>query len=256
MKNTAGPNPLPENQPGRRQIRSFVLRAGRITKAQQRALKELWPIYGVAADGRPLSLPVVFGRNRPTYVEIGFGNGDALIHMARQHSSANYLGIEVHRPGIGSALIKAHEAGLENVRVLCTDAVAAFRDQIPAATLAGVRVYFPDPWPKKRHHKRRIVNADFVQLVYRALRPGGVLHLATDWLPYAEWMIAVLRTHGRFVDLSAGERPTQRPDFRPQTKFERRGERLGHQVTDLLFQKPEDPGRTATAASAHADPSA
>lgn len=221
----------------RRPIRSYVLRAGRLTEGQKRALAELWPRYGVGdADGR-LDFAELFGNAGPVILEIGFGNGDATWQMARAHPDENYLGVEVHRPGVGHLLLKLEEHGLENVRVACADAADLLDRRIADDTLAGVRVYFPDPWPKKRHHKRRLVQPDFVALLARKLRVGGLLHLATDWRPYAEQMRQVLDASPAFANVAGLAGFVARPDWRPQTRFERRGRRLGHDVFDLLYRR-------------------
>jgi tRNA (guanine-N7-)-methyltransferase len=221
--------------PDRRRVRSFVLRAGRMTEGQKRALDELWPVYGLAGRTGQLDLGAVFGNNRPVIMEIGFGNGDATWQMAAAHPEENYLAVEVHRPGVGHLLLKLQEHGLSNVRVACEDAVELLRRAIPAASLAGVRIYFPDPWPKKRHHKRRIIQAPFIRLLAEKMRQGGILHMATDWEPYAEHMREVMHNSPNFDPFFPGSGPPSRPEWRPETKYEKRGERLGHGVFDLVF---------------------
>ncbi len=211
----------------RRPIRSFVRREGRMTAAQKRALAELYPRYGLAPGDNPIDFPAAFGRTAPVALEIGFGNGDALACQAAAHPENNYLGIEVHRPGVGRLLARIAAEGLANVRVVCADAKEILTRNIPDDSLAAVYVLFPDPWPKKRHHKRRLVQPEFVQLVRRKLKPGGVLHLATDWPAYAEHMEAVLRTAEGFAEAPAAPRP--------DTKYEARGRRLGHPVRDLAY---------------------
>lgn len=215
-----------------RAIRSFVRRTGRITVAQRRALETLWPRYGVDTPG-VLDWTALFGRRAPVHVEIGFGMGDALLAMAAQHPQYDYLGIEVHPPGVGRLLQGAAAAGLTNVRVLCADAVTVLRERVPPASVAAVYVFFPDPWPKKRHHKRRLIQRDFVALTARALQPGGILHLATDWEEYAQHMQAVVTTGSEFRHVAVDALPSARP----RTKFEQRGEQLGHVISDLIYQR-------------------
>jgi tRNA (guanine-N7-)-methyltransferase len=220
-----------------RTIRSFVRREGRITPAQKRALKELWPRYGVPEGDEPLDLPALFGRMAPVMMEIGFGNGDALVAMAAANRDNNYLGIEVHRPGIGSLLLKLTDAGLDNVRVVQADAKELLAQRIPDAALSAVYLFFPDPWQKKRHHKRRLVQPDFVAIVGHRLRPGGRLQMATDWRDYAEHMQAVMAQAEGFKNRSESGRYAARPENRPLTRFEQRGRRLGHEVWDLDFER-------------------
>ncbi len=227
----------------RRTIRSFVQRAGRITRAQERALSELWPRFGIEFAPRLLDLDAVFGRNAPRVLEIGIGNGDTLVELARARPEADFIGVEVHRPGIGHCLLGIEADVLTNVRLVSHDAVEVLEHMIPDASLDEVLLYFPDPWPKKRHHKRRIVQPAFVELVARKLEPGATFRLATDWAPYAEHMLAVLRGSAAFINTSPTGDYVPRPDGRPQTKFERRGERLGHEVFDLEFRRR--PGSSA-----------
>jgi len=220
-----------------RSIRSFVTRTGRITEAQERALEVLWPKYGVEFTPTPLSLDTLFGRRAPRSVEIGFGNGDNLAKTAAEHPERDYLGIEVHRPGVGRLLLALEEGQLTNVRLICHDAVEVLAQQIPPASLDEVVILFPDPWPKKRHHKRRLVQGAFVELVTERLAPGGLIRMATDWQPYAEEMLATLRANPRLLNLAADGAYIPRPADRIVTRFERRGERLGHDVWDLAFRR-------------------
>lgn len=223
-----------ENRP-LRPIRSFVLRQGRITPAQREALDTLWERYSVEADGLPLNLDVVFGRRARHLLEIGFGMGDALIALAKAHPEQDYLGIEVHRPGVGKLLKALAAEQLSNVRVICADAVEVLNQQIADAALDAVYLFFPDPWPKRRHHKRRLVQPAFVTLVARKLKPGGYFHLATDWQDYAEHMMEILSACPLFTNVAGAEVYALRPAYRPLTKFEQRGQRLGHPVWDLVF---------------------
>jgi tRNA (guanine-N7-)-methyltransferase len=222
-----------------RPIRSFVLRQGRMTAAQERAFARLWPRFGVDwAPGERLDLRALFGNAGPVYLEIGFGNGECLAAMAERRPDRNYLGVEVHAPGVGHLLLEIERLGLANVRILRRDAVELLESGLSAGSLAGVYLFFPDPWPKKRHHKRRILNPAFVSLLVRVIRPGGIFHAATDWEPYARQMLAVLESAGRlFVNEAGAGAFAPRPEDRPLTKFERRGQRLGHGVRDLVFRR-------------------
>jgi len=216
-----------------RRVRSFVRRPGRLTPAQQRALQDLLPAIEIPPDTEDASK--VFARRQPLVVEIGFGNGQALAWMAANEPDKNFIGIEVHEPGVGRLVRDLHDKGLDNVRVAMRDAVEVLAGQIPAGALAEARIYFPDPWPKKRHHKRRLVQAAFVELLAARIRPGGLLHLATDWQPYAEWMLERIEPCAHFENL--GDPLVDRPAWRPQTHFERRGERKGHEIADLLYRR-------------------
>lgn len=223
----------------RRRIRSYVRREGRITPSQDRALKELWPHYGIAYRAQPLDLDGAFGRGCPgeRVLEIGFGNGELLARLAAQNPDNDYLGIEVHRPGVGHLLLTIEQQTLTNVRIICHDAVEVLAHQLQDASLDQILLFFPDPWPKKRHHKRRIVQPAFVALLASRLRPGGHLHLATDWENYAEQMLSVMQQSRDFRNLSPEGGFSERPSSRPVTKFERRGRRLGHGVWDLLYRR-------------------
>jgi len=223
-----------------RSIRSFVVRAGRMTAAQQRAWQELWPVYGLEPPARErIDLALAFGRTAPRVLEIGFGNGESLLELAAARHDCDFLGIEVHRPGVGHLLLRAAELGLGNLRVICGDAVEVLEHQLAPASFAEVLLYFPDPWPKKRHHKRRIVQPHFVELVASVIEPGGVLRMATDWEPYAEHMLATVTACAAFANESPSGDWVARPPSRPLTRFERRGERLGHDVRDLAFRRLE-----------------
>ncbi len=217
----------------KRRIRSFVRRPGRMTPAQQRAIDELLPRYRIDPATRDVRRS--FDRQAPLVVEIGFGNGDALITMASERPELNFIGIEVHEPGVGRVLRAIDQAGLGNVRVAMRDAVELLRDQVQPASVDEFRIYFPDPWPKKRHHKRRLIQPDFVALLAERLVDGGLLHLATDWQPYAEWMVETMSAQTAFDCL--GDPCVSRPAWRPETHFEQRGADRGHQIFDLLFRR-------------------
>ncbi len=224
-----------EHETRKRTIRSFVRRAGRITRSQQRALDELWPVYGIDFERRLLDFEALFGRRAATVVEIGFGNGETLVEQAAANPDRNYLGIEVHEPGIGHCLLRADEAGLRNLRIIAHDAIEVLKAQVPPASLSRVNLYFPDPWPKKRHHKRRIVQDTFVDLVADRLAEGGTLNVATDWANYAEHIGEVLDRSDRFRLADRREHAGEAPLDRPQTKFERRGLRRGHRIFDWCY---------------------
>lgn len=209
-----------------------------MTTAQERAWRDLWPQFGLLESNVPFDLNQVFGRDAPRTLEIGFGNGDSLADLAAAHPERDYLGIEVHRPGVGHLLLRCESGGLHNVRVICSDAVEVLHHRLADGALDEVLLYFPDPWHKKRHHKRRIVQHEFVALVARKLRPGGVLRMATDWQEYAEHMLATASACPGLHNLSTGDGYVPRPESRPVTRFERRGHRLGHGVWDLAFERP------------------
>jgi tRNA (guanine-N7-)-methyltransferase len=222
-----------------RRIRSFVLRAGRMTPAQERALTELWPTYGVDPNDTLLDLEAIFGRRAPRCLEIGFGIGEVIGSLAASHPHIDYLGIEVHRPGVGRLLLRAQAEGVRNLRVICRDAVEVLRTNIRDQSFDEILVFFPDPWHKKRHHKRRLIDASFVATAADKLRAGGVLRLATDWQDYAEQMLTVCNACAHLVSMSRDQSYVTRPEFRPPTRFERRGARLGHGVWDLAYAKVE-----------------
>jgi len=228
---------IAEEEPYMRPIRSFVLRAGRLTEGQKRALDELWPVYRIDECKNQLDFEILFGNDHPVIMEIGFGNGDATWRMALAHPEENYLGVEVHRPGVGHLLLKLENNGISNVRIACEDAVELLRQRIPRGSLAGVRIYFPDPWPKKRHHKRRIIQAPFVELLAERIQPAGILHMVTDWEQYAEHMLEVMHNSRDFENLAPVGKACPKPEWRPATKYEKRGERLGHGVFDLVFRR-------------------
>ncbi len=216
-------------------IRSFVLRQGRVSNAQRRAVETLLPTFGIAYARAPLDLDAAFGRPAPKILEIGFGMGETTAQIALAHPQNDYLGIEVHTPGVGSLLrlIEAH--ALANVRIIQHDAVEVLNHMIAAGSLSAIHVFFPDPWPKKRHHKRRLIQPPLVHLLAGRLRPGGYLHLATDWEHYALQMLEVLSVEAQLANTAEGFAP--RPDHRPLTKFESRGLKLGHRVWDIVFRR-------------------
>ena len=222
-----------------RTVRSFVMRIGRMTESQSRAITDRWPDFGVDYGKNPLDFTRLFGRPASVVVEIGFGNGESLAQQAADEQEVNFLGIEVHPPGVGHLLITIRQLELKNIRISRHDAVEVLRDQVPDNSLAGVNLFFPDPWPKKRHHKRRIVQADFVNMVVGKMRPGAFFHLATDWQPYAEHMLATLDGCADLINESGAGCFSDRLDSRTLTKFEARGQRLGHDVWDLRYRKAE-----------------
>jgi tRNA (guanine-N7-)-methyltransferase len=218
-----------------RPIRSFVLRKGRLTVAQSRALQELWPAFGIARDPGLINASALFGRTAPLVVEIGFGNGEATWRMAQNEQDKDFIGIEVHKPGVGHLLQCLESRQVSNVRIAQDDAVEFINDRLGDHCLDEVRIYFPDPWPKKRHHKRRIIQTGFLDLLAFKMKPGAVLHLATDWQPYAEHMLEVCNGHPAFSNQSPGKDYVPKPDWRPETKYELRGERLGQPSRDILL---------------------
>lgn len=215
----------------KRVIRSFVRREGRLTAGQQRALESLWPHYGLEAD-TPLNQ---VASDKDIVLEIGFGMGDSLAHMAAANPEGLFVGIEVHRPGVGHLLKLIQEQNLDNIRIYCTDAVDVLTHCIQDNCLQKVQIFFPDPWHKKRHHKRRLIQPAFLRLLATKLKPGGVLHIATDWQNYAEHCVEALDQVSAFQNTSSTPPYSPRPDFRPMTKFEQRGQRLGHGVWDLIY---------------------
>ncbi|MFK3671192.1 tRNA (guanosine(46)-N7)-methyltransferase TrmB [Leifsonia aquatica] len=214
---------------------SYVVR-GRKTEAQQRAIDELWPAYGVDFDGSALDPDAIFGRTAPRTVEIGFGNGENLLTLAERHPERDFLGVEVHGAGVGRVLAGMRDRGLTNIRVVRHDAVEVFHTGLAAGSVAEVLIFFPDPWPKVRHHRRRLVQPDVVKIILPALSSDGVLRLATDWEPYAEHMLEVLDAEPALVNVAGDAHFVPRPEDRPVTKFERRGEKLGHAIFDLEYR--------------------
>ena len=216
-------------------IRSYVLRQGRFSRGQQRAYAELLPTFGIPYAPREIDFDAAFGRHAPVVAEVGFGMGETTASIAAGNPGTSYLAIEVHAPGVGSLLRQLAEGGLQNVRIVQHDAVEVLRDMVPPDSLAAIHAFFPDPWPKKKHHKRRLIQPPFASLAASRLAPGGTLHVATDWQEYAEHVLAVLSATQGLENAADGFAP--RPPTRPETKFERRGLKLGHGVWDIVFRK-------------------
>jgi tRNA (guanine-N7-)-methyltransferase len=232
MSQTAEQSPI-------RKIRSFIRRQGRITPGQQAALEQHWNDYCLNPE-HPLNPLQVFNRDEPLILEIGFGNGECLAEMAAANPENNHIGIEVHKPGVGHLIVRLEQQRLSNVRIYCHDAIEILEHCIADNSLSGVHLFFADPWPKKKHHKRRIVQPDFVDLIARKLVPGGYFHAATDWEHYAEHMLSVLSSSALFTNAHSAGSFSPRPAYRPLTKFEQRGLRLGHSVWDLIFIKNQE----------------
>jgi tRNA (guanine-N7-)-methyltransferase len=222
----------------RRPVRSFVRRAGRLTPSQQRALDEFWPEFGVDFEPAVLDLDAIFGRKAPRVLEIGFGNGETLVQQASENPGTDYLGIEVHEPGVGHCLIAAQKAGLSNLKLIKHDAIDVLQ-RLQPASVQRINLYFPDPWPKKRHHKRRIVQPSFLSSCAGILAPSGSLHVATDWANYAEHIDTILRDSTLFACAEQREHDGDEPLDRPMTKFERRGVKRGHRIWDWRFEKSD-----------------
>lgn len=220
-----------------RPIRSFVRREGRMTPSQERAFNDLWQCYGLSFESHLFDFDQIFGRKANRVLEIGFGMGQSLAEQALKNPQLDYLGIEVHRPGVGALLAAIEKNNLQNIRIICADAVEVLKHCLPDASLDLIQIFFPDPWPKRRHHKRRLIQADLVKLLHRKLKVGGKLHLATDWQDYAEQMMLVMSDAEGWENIAGKNNFSPRPEDRPLTKFEKRGEKLGHGVWDLLFRK-------------------
>lgn len=218
-------------------VKSYVKREGRLTKGQEKALVDYWPTMGIDYADAPLSLSDVFGRTAPVVVEIGFGMGKSLVEMAAASPDKDFIGIEVHRPGVGACLSDAGDQGVENLRVMEHDAVEVLKNMIPDASLSRLQLFFPDPWHKKRHHKRRIVQSEFAELVRTKLAIGGCFHMATDWEAYAEHMAEVMNNAPGYTNTAEEGDYVPRPEYRPITKFETRGQKLGHGVWDLIYER-------------------
>ena len=218
-------------------IRSFVLRQGRLTPSQEKALDNHWQTYGIDFSDNMLDFESIFGNNAPITLEIGFGNGESLLEQAINNPERNFLGIEVHTPGVGHLIHEAQQAGINNLRVIRHDAVEVLDKQIPENTLDRVQLFFPDPWHKKRHNKRRILKNDFVETIRKHLRIGGQFHMATDWENYAEHMLETMNQHPGLSNTAAEANFVSPQGLRPETKFERRGLKLGHGVWDMVYEK-------------------
>ncbi|MEV7090594.1 tRNA (guanosine(46)-N7)-methyltransferase TrmB [Streptomyces sp. NPDC093085] len=240
-----GPAADPAGSHFERRIRSFQPRRSRVTTGQADALRRLWPVWGMDIDGRRVIDPATLFGGLPVVLEIGFGMGEATARMAAADPATGILAVDVHTPGQGNLLRLAEENGLTNLRVANGDAIILLREMLPEASLDGLRVFFPDPWPKKRHHKRRLIQPEFLTLAATRLKPGAVLHCATDWEPYAEQMLAELTAHPAYENTVPGDGPgggyAPRPAFRPLTRFEGQGLDKGHAVHDLLFRRAPEP---------------
>jgi tRNA (guanine-N7-)-methyltransferase len=229
---------MPDPTLPHRPIRSFVRREGRLTPGQQRAFERNWPRWGIDFAAQPLHLTELFGNHNPCHLEIGFGNGESLVDMAARHPQRNYIGIEVHGPGVGHLLLRLEEAGCDNVRIIQHDAAEVIAKMLPSGAFLAVYLFFPDPWHKKRHHKRRLLQPGLLDQLARILAPGGVFHAATDWQDYADHMMRVLSNDAaRFENTAGAGHFSPRPEWRLVTKFEQRGQRLGHGVWDLIFRR-------------------
>ena len=218
-------------------IRSYVIRAGRITEGQKKAFRQYWPEFGLRLEDGQLEPEKIFILQQPLVVEVGFGMGDSLLAMAMAEPEKNFIGIEVHAPGVGRLLSAAADKKLANLRIYMADAVDVLQDCFADNSISRFQLYFPDPWHKKKHHKRRIVQPAFLDLIASRMSTGGIVHFATDWQPYAEQMMELLESSDSLMNCAGLNHYAERPGFRPATKFEQRGERLGHGVWDLLFQK-------------------
>lgn len=222
----------------KRQIVSFCRREGRITQARKEGVKTLWPLYGLdLKDDNLLDWKLIFGREAPITLEIGFGDGRSFLQTAAEHPERDFVGIDVYKAGVAALISKIHAQKLSNVRLFCEDAVAVLAKKTPDNSLEKVQIFFPDPWPKKKHHKRRLIQSDFVDLAAQKLAPNGILHLATDWEHYALHMMQVLSGSLAFENTAGVDKFCERPAFRPYTKYEQRGLGLGHKTWDLIFKK-------------------
>ncbi len=231
------PLPVAVSASRRRPVRSFVRREGRLTTAQKRALEKFLPLYAFPASEAAVDFAAIFGRRAPTTLEIGFGNGDALADLAAAHPERNYIGVEVHRPGVGRLLMRLARAGIENVRIADRDGTQVLRNEIPDDSLDEILVYFPDPWPKKRHHKRRLIQSEFALMISAKLAVGGRLELATDWPEYAEQMRGILNGTPGLVSVDEEGGLPARPAWRPETRYEIRGRREGREIFDLAYRR-------------------
>jgi tRNA (guanine-N7-)-methyltransferase len=222
-----------------RKIRSFVKREGRMTPGQTHAYETMMPIYGFDYQKQLLDFKALFGNDAPVSIEIGFGMGASLVEQAVCYPERNFIGIEVHRPGVGSLLVKMKEAGINNIRVISHDAVEVLSDMLADSSIELLQLFFPDPWHKRKHHKRRIVNPEFVQFLHRKIQTNGHFHMATDWQDYAKHMLKVMRAAEGWQNCSASDDYIPKPENRPSTKFQKRGEGLGHGMWDLMFKRVE-----------------
>ena len=229
----------PAEQKHLRSIRTFVMRAGRMTPAQQKALEQQWPLYGLELADGMIDYAGLFERDAPTVLEIGFGMGDSLLAMAQAAPELNYIGIEVHKPGVGRLLNNIAKAGLTNLKVYNDDALLVLKECIPDGSLDGIQLFFPDPWHKKKHHKRRMVQPEIAQTFRAKLKLGGCFHMATDWQNYAEHMMEVMSAAEGYRNAAGEGQYSPQPESRPDTKFQRRGEKLGHGVWDLVFERTD-----------------
>ncbi|MBL4647904.1 MAG: tRNA (guanosine(46)-N7)-methyltransferase TrmB [Gammaproteobacteria bacterium] len=218
-----------------REIKSFVCRNGRMTSAQRKSLQTLWPQFGLKLSEKSLDFSQIFNNNAELHLEIGFGMGQGLLAMAQQNPQHNYLGVDIHQPGLGALLTNIAKQQVDNIRVFNTNALDVLRQCIADHSLAAVYLFFPDPWPKRRHHKRRLVQDDFIELIYCKLQPQGVFHVATDWEDYATHVLSVMKISDKFINQAGDGNFSGRPDYRPITKFEQRGQRLGHTIRDMIF---------------------
>ncbi len=221
----------------RPKIRSFVRREGRFTLSQKQALEENWKAFGIEYNQQKIDFPLLFGRHAYTVLEIGFGNGQSLAKMAATYSEINYLGIEVHRPGVGQLLKQLRDKDINNVRIMTHDAKDVLINKIPDASLDALYLFFPDPWPKRKHHKRRLVQTDFIHLVAAKLKVGGIFHVATDWQDYARHILKVMTVTEAFQNTAGTALYVPRPEYRSLTKFEHRGQKLGYQIRDMVFER-------------------
>jgi tRNA (guanine-N7-)-methyltransferase len=226
-----------KNNKHQRKIRSYVRREGRFTPAQRSAFESYWPDFGIDVTDDKWDFPTMFGRQSDVFVELGFGDGRVLKTIAARHSENDYIGIEVHRPGVGRLMRELHEEGIQNVRVASEDGTGILKDNIPLNSLSGISIFFPDPWHKKKHNKRRLIQQEFTSMAASRLKPGGVMHLATDWQDYAEQMLEVLQAEPLLENTSSDNSYIERPESRPLSKYEQRGIRLGHGVWDLFFRR-------------------
>ena len=215
-----------------REIKSYILRPGRITEGQKKAIETLMPLYGIKKSEKRINLQKYFNKQSPIFINIGFGDGKELIDLSTRNPNKNFLGIEVHSPGIGKLLLSIKKLKIENIRIINGDAIEVIRDMIEDETIAGINLFFPDPWPKKRHHKRRIITHNFIKLVSRVLKKDGNLHISTDWANYAQHIQELMLQYDNFLKIN-------QPSHRPETKFEKRGEKLGYKIQDIEYKKNE-----------------